>query len=90
MPALDRRLQLLLDEERYARLAAEADASGRSVAAIIRHAIDVAYPSGDTGRAEAARQLLAMSDAAGSEPGEGPADLKRALEDQFASKQGMR
>lgn len=40
MSTLTRRTQLLLDEERYRRLQEEADATGRSVAAIIREAID--------------------------------------------------
>lgn len=38
--SLDRRLQLLLDEERYARVAAIAERDRRSVASVIRDAID--------------------------------------------------
>ena len=39
MSVMERRLQLLLDQERFAKVEAEARASGRSVAAIIREAI---------------------------------------------------
>ena len=38
--SLDRRLQLLLDEERYARIAGIAQREHRSVASVIREAID--------------------------------------------------
>jgi predicted DNA-binding protein len=38
--SLDRRLQLLLDEERYARIAGIAQREQRSVASVIREAID--------------------------------------------------
>lgn len=56
---LDRRVQLLLDRERYERLEVEAARRGVSVAAVIREAIDRAF-GGDVGsRAEAAAELLA-------------------------------
>ena len=56
--ALDRRLQLLLDEERYQRVAAIAQQRGSSVAAVIREAIDRGLPSADRRRAAAGRLLL--------------------------------
>jgi plasmid stability protein len=40
MSMLNRRTQILLDEERYARLERRARQTGRSVAAVIREAID--------------------------------------------------
>lgn len=40
---MTRRLQVLLNEERYRRLEREADRTGQSVAALIRAAIDRAY-----------------------------------------------
>jgi hypothetical protein len=43
--SLDRRLQILLDEGRYRRLAAAARERGTSVAAVIRDAIDDAIPA---------------------------------------------
>lgn len=56
--ALDRRLQLLLDEERYRRVAELAGQRGTSVAAVIREAIDRGLPSPDRRRRAAARRVL--------------------------------
>ncbi|NMO04228.1 hypothetical protein HH308_23705 [Gordonia sp. TBRC 11910] len=58
---LERRLQLLLDQRQYDRVAAEAKRSGRSVAAVIRSAIDSAYPSDVDERHAAVHDLPAMS-----------------------------
>lgn len=60
MSGLTRRTQLLLDDDRYERLEARAAATGRSVAAIIREAIDdkLADPAGSARRREAAQALL--------------------------------
>jgi hypothetical protein len=46
MSTLERRVQLLLDEQQYATVAAEAKQSGRSVNAVIRSAIDMAFAGG--------------------------------------------
>lgn len=78
--ALDRRLQLLLDEARYERVSAEAARSGRSVAAVIREAIDISFPVGDDLRIRVAGDLLALTAAPDVGPAEGPAELKAALE----------
>lgn len=59
MRTLSRRTQLLLDEERYERLARRAEATGASVGALIRDAIDLAYPAAAVDPREAAEQLLA-------------------------------
>lgn len=58
MPGLTRRTQLLLDEERYARLERRAAASDRSVAALIRDAIDLTYPERTLSREEAFEDFL--------------------------------
>ncbi|KGN31021.1 hypothetical protein N802_05295 [Knoellia sinensis KCTC 19936] len=85
MSTLERRLQLLLDHERYARVAAEAERSGRSVNAVIREAIDAHYPVGAESRAVALGEFLALT--ASSRPG--PSDnrewseIKRELEDAW-------
>lgn len=55
---MDRRLQLLLDEERYDRVAALARERKTSVAAVIREAIDKGLPSSDRRRAQAALVVL--------------------------------
>ncbi len=44
MHMLTRRLQVLLDERRYRRLRAEAHARRASVGALVRDAIDKAFP----------------------------------------------
>lgn len=55
---MDRRLQLLLDEERYQQVAALARSRGSSVAAVLREAIDRGLPSPDRRRAAAGQQIL--------------------------------
>ncbi len=57
--AMDRRLQLLLDEERYQRVAAAARRQRVSVATVIRDAIDASMPSEHRNRARAAAFILA-------------------------------
>jgi len=57
--ALDRRLQLLLDEDRYQRIARLASERGSSVAAVLREAIDRGLPSPRRQRAAAAQRILA-------------------------------
>lgn len=64
----DRRLQILLDEERYQRVAAAAKARGTSVATVIREAIDRGLPPADEARAAALHTILA------ADPGAVPAD----------------
>lgn len=58
MATLERRLQILLDEERYSRVAEQAARRGASVATVIRDAIDLAYPSNIDVRVEAVNRLL--------------------------------
>jgi hypothetical protein len=58
MCMLSQRLQVLLDAEQRSRLEQEAEARGTSVAALVREAIDVAFPSTSAARAAAARQIL--------------------------------
>lgn len=79
MSVMGRRLQLLLDQERYDRVAAEAQRSGRSVAAVIREAIDLRFVGEqDAVRMASAAELLAMTVEPDSDAGESPADLKDA------------
>lgn len=66
---MERRLQLLLDLHRYSLVEAEASRSGRSVAAVIREAIDVRFDNADGQRAAAAQELLDTTQTtAGAEP----------------------
>ena len=79
MPVMERRLQLLLDQERFDRVRREAESSGRSVAAVIREAIDVRFPSRDEERAAAMRRFLEMT-AEGSGKSESWAEIKAEME----------
>ncbi|WP_219415846.1 ribbon-helix-helix protein, CopG family [Pseudonocardia nigra] len=74
---LDRRLQILLDEQRYQRVAALAAARGISVGAVVREAIDRGLTATPNRRATAARRLL---DAAPM-PASAPEDLRAELEE---------
>lgn len=86
MSVMEKRLQLLLDRERYERVEAEARRSGRSVAAVIREAIDVRFDSSATRRAEAARLFLERT--ATPDPGREPewAEIKQSFEDDMAER----
>lgn len=80
---LNRRLQVLVDDERYARLARESERIGAPVGELVRRAIDHEFPgTGDrTERESAGRELLAVP----PPPGDGPEpdweDQKREMLD---------
>ena len=57
--SFDRRFQILLDEERYQRVAAAARTRGTSVAAVIRDAIDETLAADLERKRQAADELLA-------------------------------
>ncbi|MGQ0467238.1 MAG: antitoxin [Sporichthyaceae bacterium] len=61
MPMLTRRLQVLLDEDRYQRLERAARARQTSVATLVREAVDAAFPAQPIPRAEAGSRLLAAA-----------------------------
>lgn len=61
MRMFTRRLQILLDEQRYRRLQAEARARKSSVGALIREAIDRAFPVASARRRAAARAILSAT-----------------------------
>jgi predicted DNA-binding protein len=86
MSLMDKRLQLLLDTERYRKVEAEASRSGRSVAAVIREAIDHRFADDTTARAEAGRRLLGSSTVArGDEPDW--SESKAAMAEALAGRQ---
>jgi hypothetical protein len=58
MATMTRRLQVLLDPDRYERLERHAQRRGTSVAMLVREAIDTAFPNNQPTRAEAGRRLL--------------------------------
>jgi hypothetical protein len=65
---LSRRLQILIDDERYRRLSHESQRAGAPIGELVRRAIDHEYPPVADDRAAAAERLLAMS----PPPGDGP------------------
>ncbi len=79
---LTRRLQVLLDEDRYARLASEADRRSVPVAVVVREAIDAAFPNGAAERAAAAHAILD----ARPMPVPDPSDLKREIDEARAQR----
>ena len=62
MSMLSRRLQVLLDDERYERLADAAAERGVSVAAIVREAIDRGMPASPGRRRRAGQRILDAAD----------------------------
>jgi hypothetical protein len=73
--SLERRLQILLDDERHRRLVAVAEERGVSVAAIVREAIDRGLPASDGRRRAAGQRLLDAPDMAVPEAQELLAEL---------------
>lgn len=76
MHMYERRLQILLDDGRYRRVAAAAKAQKTSVAAVIRDAIDLALPVDLARKREAARQILAAEPMPVPDPDELKAELE--------------
>jgi predicted DNA-binding protein len=61
MSVMERRLQLLLDQARYDVVEAEAKRTGRSVAAVIREAIDYRFNEDVDARRGAGERLLSRT-----------------------------
>lgn len=59
MAEFTRRLQVLVDEERWERLELQAKRRGTSVALLVREAIDVAFGTPEPTAADAAERFLA-------------------------------
>ncbi len=78
MHMLTRRLQILLDDDRYDRLQRRAQARGTSVATLVREAIDRAFPAVDPERAAAGERILAAEPMPVPETVE---ELKREISD---------
>jgi len=82
---LTHRLQLLLDEEQYQRLAREAKRRDASVAAVIRDAIDQALASPES-RAERRRRAIDAILAAQPLPVPAdPEDLRREIDEMYGA-----
>jgi hypothetical protein len=76
--SLDRRLQILLDEERHRRITTAARERGVSVAAVVREAIDRGLTNPDAQRRAAGLRLLDAPDMPVPEPSELRAELDAA------------
>lgn len=76
MAMMTRRVQVLMDEDRYARLEAAAASRGVSVATLVREAVDAAFPARDPTRAAAIDRFL---DAPPIDVPERYEDLKREI-----------
>lgn len=74
MAILERRVQILFDPSQYAALEAEAAAQRRSVAAIVREAVDERLRIGSTRRLRALDRLFARAD---RHPSPGPIDWEK-------------
>jgi len=68
---LNRRLQVLVDDDRYERLARESERLGAPMGELVRRAIDHEFPPSGrhAERERAGRELLAMPAPQGREPG---------------------
>lgn len=75
--SLNRRLQVLLDDERHERLLRASRERRQSVGAIVRAAIDQAVPDDADRRREAGRAILAAESMVVPED---PAELRRELD----------
>jgi hypothetical protein len=73
---LERRLQILLDEERHQRIVAIASERGVSVAAVVREAIDRGLASSDRRRRAAGQRLMDAPDMPVPEPAELVSELE--------------
>lgn len=78
-----RRLQILLDEERYQRVNKAARQRKTTVAAIIREAIDRGLPASNRRRQAAADLILAAEPMSAPEP-----DVLRAELDELRGRRG--
>jgi hypothetical protein len=84
MSVLEKRLQVLIDAERWDRLEAEAARTGRSIGAIVRSAIDLKFAGAGSVRAAAAHRLLEAAQVSADDWD----STKRALQDELAGKLG--
>jgi hypothetical protein len=86
MGELNRRVHVLLDDERLERLRQRAEATGSSVGAVVRDAIDQELGRDDRARALAALESLL---AAPPLPVGTPAELKRELQEAWDEEIGL-
>lgn len=76
MSMLDRRLQVLIDQDRWARLEHESERRGVPVAVLVREAIDERYPARTAERRAALQSILDAEPMVVPEPHELRAELE--------------
>lgn len=88
MHMLNRRLQVLVDDARFERLAEESRRSGAPVGELVRRAIDREFPGAgpEAERERAGRELLALPPPSGTGPEPGWEDQKREMLDSQTQK----
>lgn len=88
MHMLNRRLQVLVDDERYQRLTRESERIGAPVGELVRRAIDHEFPQAGrhAERERAGEELLALSPPAGTGPEPDWTDQKQEMLNTSASK----
>ncbi len=84
MKQLERRVQLLLDDARYDKVAREAEQRGMSVGAVVREAIDQFDTLADRQRRREA--IDAILSAPPMPVPDDPEDLKREIEEMHSSR----
>lgn len=80
MATLTRRLQVLLPEQRFRDLEQLAQRRATTVAALVREALDVAYPPSEAERREAAQWLLDRPPLTLGTWDEAKADIEKSLD----------
>jgi hypothetical protein len=81
MSTLSHRTQLLLDDERHRRLADEARRTGRSIASLVREAIDARYESAQQSAARRKAAAILLEAPRPSDPESDWAEVERDLLD---------
>jgi hypothetical protein len=80
MSMLQRRVQILMDEARYARLEAAAQERNESVAAVIRSLVDAMLPASERRRREAGTWILEHAGEDTTPVPLDPGDIRREVE----------
>lgn len=80
MSMLQRRVQILMDEARYARLEEAAQERNESVAAVIRSLVDAMLPASERRRRAACAWILAHGDDDPMTVPDDPEDIRREIE----------
>jgi predicted LPLAT superfamily acyltransferase len=84
-PPLSHRTQLLLDDERHRRLEEEARRTGRSVASLLREAIDARYELAQQSAARHAAAAVLLNALRPADPEPDWAEVERELLDSTAA-----